>query len=89
MNAVAPGLVETEMAAALPDAQRTATPTLVPLGRVASAEDVAEAVAFLCSPAAGYVTGQVLARERRTLHVSAREARSQGGWTWQRAWSSG
>jgi len=60
VNAVAPGLVDTEMAADLSDAQRTAYTTLVPLGRVASAEDVAEAAAFLCSPAAGYVTGQVL-----------------------------
>ncbi|HJW68624.1 MAG TPA: 3-oxoacyl-[acyl-carrier-protein] reductase [Candidatus Binatia bacterium] len=60
VNALAPGLVDTEMAAELSEAQRMAYTTLVPVGRVASAEDVAEAAAFLCSPAAGYVTGQVL-----------------------------
>jgi 3-oxoacyl-[acyl-carrier protein] reductase len=60
VNALAPGLVETEMAETMPDAQRAAYTALVPVGRVAGPGDVAEAAAFLCSPAAGYVTGQVL-----------------------------
>jgi 3-oxoacyl-[acyl-carrier protein] reductase len=59
-NAVAPGLVETEMTAALTDPQRTAYTTLIPTGRLGGVEDVAAAVAFLASSEAGYVTGHVL-----------------------------
>jgi len=59
-NAVAPGFVETEMTAALTDPQRTAYTSLVPVGRLGTAEEVAAAVAFLASPEAGYVTGHVL-----------------------------
>jgi 3-oxoacyl-[acyl-carrier protein] reductase len=60
VNALAPGLVDTEMSAGLPAAQRDAYAALVPIGRVATADEVADAAAFLCAPAAGYVTGQVL-----------------------------
>jgi 3-oxoacyl-[acyl-carrier protein] reductase len=60
VNALAPGLVETEMAAGLTATQRDAYTALVPVGRVASAGDVAEAALFLSTPGSGYVTGQVL-----------------------------
>jgi len=60
VNALAPGLVETDMAAGLASTQRDVYTALVPVGRVASTDDVSEAAAYLCSPAAGYVTGQVL-----------------------------
>jgi 3-oxoacyl-[acyl-carrier protein] reductase len=60
VNAVAPGLVETEMTARLPAAQREQLLSRVPLGRMARPEDVAEAVKFLASDQASYVTGQVI-----------------------------
>ena len=60
VNAVAPGFIETAMTEALGEHVRAGLQAQIPLGRLGSAEDVAHAVAFLCSEDAGYVTGQVL-----------------------------
>jgi 3-oxoacyl-[acyl-carrier protein] reductase len=60
VNAVAPGYIDTDMTAGLPEAAKTKMMELIPLGRLGSAEDVANAVAFLASDQASYVTGEVL-----------------------------
>lgn len=60
VNAVAPGLIETDMAAAIPAAAREALLAQVPLKRIGSAREVAEMVGFLAGDGAAYVTGQVL-----------------------------
>ncbi len=59
-NVVAPGFVDTDMTRALPDARRTEILGQVPLGRYASVDEVAAAVTWLGSDAAGYVTGAVI-----------------------------
>ncbi|HET7398080.1 MAG TPA: 3-oxoacyl-ACP reductase FabG [Intrasporangium sp.] len=59
-NVVAPGFVETDMTAALPEAQQKAYLASIPAGRFARAEEVAEAVRFLASDAAGYISGAVI-----------------------------
>src|SRR5262252_5246388 len=59
-NVVAPGLVDTDMTAAMPEQAREATLARVPLARMASVDEVAAAVAFLASYEAGYITGAVI-----------------------------
>ena len=60
VNAVAPGYVDTDMTQALPEAARSKLMELIPLARIGRAQDVADAVAFLASEQASYVTGEVL-----------------------------
>ncbi|TAN48466.1 MAG: 3-oxoacyl-ACP reductase FabG [Betaproteobacteria bacterium] len=60
VNCVAPGFIDTDMTRALADEQRNALLAQIPLGRLGRAEEIAAAVAYLASPAAGYVTGSVL-----------------------------
>ena len=60
VNCVAPGFIATDMTDALPAAQKEALLSQIPLGRLGSVDDVAHAVAFLASDAAGYITGTEL-----------------------------
>jgi 3-oxoacyl-[acyl-carrier protein] reductase len=62
VNAIAPGFIQTDMTAALPEDVKEQMLTAIPLGRFGGAEEVAEAVKFLASDGAAYITGQ-------TLHV--------------------
>lgn len=66
VNAVAPGVVDTEMGKSIPEENRKAMLTNVPLGRFAEPSEIADAIVYLSSDMASYVTGQ-------TLHVN-------GGW---------
>jgi len=60
VNVVAPGFVETDMTAGLADERRAEIRSAVPLGRMATAEEVAGVVTWLASPAASYITGAVI-----------------------------
>ncbi|MDQ0417362.1 3-oxoacyl-[acyl-carrier protein] reductase [Croceifilum oryzae] len=62
VNAIAPGFIETDMTAKLDEQTKKSMLGAIPLGRFGAADDVAQLVKFLASPAAGYITGQ-------TIHV--------------------
>lgn len=68
VNAVAPGFIETDMTADLPEAARQGIVDQTPLGRIGRPEEVAAAVVFLASDEAGYITGQVV-RVNGGMHV--------------------
>jgi 3-oxoacyl-[acyl-carrier protein] reductase len=63
VNAVAPGLIDTDMTRSLPEERRQAMIDAIPLRRLGESRDIANAVAFLVSPEASYITGE-------TLHVN-------------------
>ncbi|UDG83187.1 3-oxoacyl-ACP reductase FabG [Candidatus Vallotia lariciata] len=63
VNCVAPGFIDTDMTRMMPEVQRATLHTQIPLGRLGTPEDVANAVVFLASAQAGYITGT-------TLHVN-------------------
>jgi len=63
VNVVAPGFIDTDMTRVLPEEQKDAMLTQVPLGRLGDGQDIANAVVFLASAAGGYITGE-------TLHVN-------------------
>ncbi|MFC6631746.1 3-oxoacyl-ACP reductase FabG [Microbulbifer taiwanensis] len=63
VNTVAPGFIDTDMTKVLPEAQREALMSKIPLGRLGAPEEIASVVAFLASDAGGYVTGE-------TIHVN-------------------
>jgi 3-oxoacyl-[acyl-carrier protein] reductase len=66
VNAVAPGVINTEMGQSIPEENRKVMLTNIPLGRFGEPEEIAQVVLFLCSPMSSYVTGQ-------TIHIN-------GGW---------
>ena len=63
VNVVAPGFIDTDMTRVLPEAQRDAMLTQIPLGRLGEPQDIAASVTFLVSPGGAYITGE-------TLHVN-------------------
>ncbi|HQS30476.1 MAG: 3-oxoacyl-ACP reductase [Polaromonas sp. 39-63-203] len=58
VNCIAPGFIETDMTAGLPEAQQKALLVQIPLGHLGKPQDIAHAVAFIASPRAAYITGQ-------------------------------
>lgn len=60
VNAVAPGVTDTDMVAALPEQTRQYITSTIPLGRIGTPQDIANAFLFLASPLASYITGEIL-----------------------------
>ena len=60
VNAVAPGFIDTDMTRELPEEQREALISQIPLNRLGDAQDIAAAVAFLAGPSAAYITGETI-----------------------------
>ena len=60
VNVIAPGFIETDMTSALPEEQRRALASQIPLGRLGTPADIAAAVSYLVSPRAGWITGETL-----------------------------
>jgi len=60
VNAVAPGVVLTEMGKSIPDTVREGMLAQIPLGRFGAPDDIAHVILFLCSPLAAYITGHTL-----------------------------
>lgn len=60
VNSVAPGFIDTDMTRELPEEQRAALISQIPLNRLGNPEDIAAAVAFLASPSAAYITGETI-----------------------------
>ena len=63
VNAIAPGFIETDMTDSLPDDQKEALASQIPMGRLGTADEIAQAVLFLAGDGGSYITGQ-------TLHVN-------------------
>jgi 3-oxoacyl-[acyl-carrier protein] reductase len=60
VNCVAPGFIDTDMTRELPEEQRELLLAQIPLGRLGAPEEIAALVCFLCSDAAGYITGETV-----------------------------